>query len=471
MEQRGRDLRLVVVGEVARGEAGVEVLGERDVHQDLGGVDAALGGELAEAAADVARGLARGPGEPRLRQGEDEGQRHRRRVRLRGEARAGLRIGERPARRLGPCHQHAHPARHRREDGVHAAQVEGHVDGPRLHLGLEAGAAGRLQRESFEDALDQAGHRAALEEGRERDRDPVADRELRHLVDARAEEVGVPELGQDLQRTTPLAEHRAEDVELAHRAEAAGHRAELVVDVAEARAHAEGTLVEAGTQAIGEAAQLLGRRRAVAAREAEHVEAEQAVAHERGVVDAEARLDRRAVLAEGLPGPAQARVEGAPGHLLDLAEGGAEELAVLGAQRREGQRAVAGDHGRDAVLEGGRREPVPEQLGVVVGMRIDEARGDHEARRVDLPARRSELAPTHGGDSGPLDGDRAELGRPARSVADETIAQDEIEHGDSFRERRRTLRLSRKAGSASPSAPDTPTGDPPPWRSSSSMPD
>ena len=88
-------------------------------------------------------------------------------------------------------------------------QIEGHVDGARLHLGLQACAAGSLELEAIEGAGDEVRHRAALEQRRERDRDLVAQRELGQLVDAGAQQIGVPEFGQDLERATPFAEHPA----------------------------------------------------------------------------------------------------------------------------------------------------------------------------------------------------------------------------------------------------------------------
>ena len=59
---------------------------------------------------------------------------------------------------------------------------------------------------------------------------------------------------------------------------------------------------------------------------------------------------------------------------------------MLGLERGEGERAVAVDDGRDAVLEGGPGLSIPEQLGVEMGMGIDEARRDDAACGVDLEA-------------------------------------------------------------------------------------
>ena len=68
-------------------------------------------------------------------------------------------------------------------------------------------------------------------------------------------------------------------------------------------------------------------------------------------------------------------------HALDLGEQPPVVVGVAGVQRGEAEAAVAADHGRDAVHVRRRRERIPEQLGVVVGVEVDEARADDEARR------------------------------------------------------------------------------------------
>ena len=51
--------------------------------------------------------------------------------------------------------------------------------------------------------------------------------------------------------------------------------------------------------------------------------------------------------------------------------------------RGDGEAAVAGDHGGDAVEARRRQRRVPEHLGVVVGVDVDEAGGDDAAGGVD----------------------------------------------------------------------------------------
>ena len=61
-------------------------------------------------------------------------------------------------------------------------------------------------------------------------------------------------------------------------------------------------------------------------------------------------------------------------HALDLRHHPAEVVGVLGVHRREREAAVAADDAGDAVDVARRRDRVPEQLRVVVGVRVDEAR-------------------------------------------------------------------------------------------------
>ena len=61
-------------------------------------------------------------------------------------------------------------------------------------------------------------------------------------------------------------------------------------------------------------------------------------------------------------------------HVLDVLQRADEQLAVLGPDRRDREAAVAGDDRRDAVPARRRERRVPEHLGVVVGVDVDEAR-------------------------------------------------------------------------------------------------
>ena len=70
-----------------------------------------------------------------------------------------------------------------------------------------------------------------------------------------------------------------------------------------------------------------------------------------------------------------------------------EQLAVLGAARRDREAAVARDHRSHAVVRRRRQRRIPEDLRVVVRVDVDEARRDDLTRRVELARRRSSRSP------------------------------------------------------------------------------
>ena len=90
-------------------------------------------------------------------------------------------------------------------------------------------------------------------------------------------------------------------------------------------------------------------------------------------VDPEAALERVEVLGEAGPVPGDAVLERGQGHALDLGHHAADVVGVLGVDRGQREPAVAADHGGHAVHVGGRGGGVPEELGVVVGVRVDDA--------------------------------------------------------------------------------------------------
>ena len=73
-------------------------------------------------------------------------------------------------------------------------------------------------------------------------------------------------------------------------------------------------------------------------------------------------------------------------HLLHDLHQRRQKLPVLGLARRERDGAVAHEHGRDAVVDGGRHLRLPERVRVQVRVQVDEARRDDEAVRVNLLA-------------------------------------------------------------------------------------
>ena len=103
------------------------------------------------------------------------------------------------------------------------------------------------------------------------------------------------------------------------------------------------------------------------------------------------------VLGERRPLPRDALGHGRAGDVLDALHQLDEPRVAVGGGGREPDAAVAHHHGGDAV-PGARRHPrVPRDLGVVVGVDVDPARGDEPAVGIDDPmgGRRGGLAGRH----------------------------------------------------------------------------
>ena len=96
----------------------------------------------------------------------------------------------------------------------------------------------------------------------------------------------------------------------------------------------------------------------------------------------DATVERVEILTKCLPGPVDAVLECNERHALDLRHHLARVVGVSGSQGRKGEATVATDHGGHAVPAGRRGQRVPVQLGVVVGVGIDEAWCHHQAADV-----------------------------------------------------------------------------------------
>ena len=102
-----------------------------------------------------------------------------------------------------------------------------------------------------------------------------------------------------------------------------------------------------------------------------------------------------------------------------------DEMALVGAGRREREAAVAHDHGGHAVVARARAERVPQHLGVHVGVAVDEAGRDDVALGVDLVG--APLAdPADGGDAAPPHADVGPIARQSRTVDDVTVADHQV---------------------------------------------
>ncbi len=107
------------------------------------------------------------------------------------------------------------------------------------------------------------------------------------------------------------------------------------------------------------------------------------MAHEEPGVHPDLVLEPVEPFAEGTPPPVEALLERGKRHPLDPGHHAGEVLGVLLSCGSEREAAVAAYHGRHAVKRRRARRRVPEQLRVVVGVKVDEARHDHEPVGVD----------------------------------------------------------------------------------------
>src|SRR5690606_19016987 len=112
---------------------------------------------------------------------------------------------------------------------------------------------------------------------------------------------------------------------------------------------------------------------------AHHEQAQGGGAQVAGEVEPDAPApDRVEVLGEGGAVPGHAGGQRLEVHVLDVLQRAGAQLAVLGPGRGDREAAVPGDHGGDAVEARRRQAGIPEHLGVVVGVDVDEA-GRHHA--------------------------------------------------------------------------------------------
>jgi len=146
---------------------------------------------------------------------------------------------------------------------------------------------------------------------------------------------------------------------------------------------------------------------------AHDVGAQGRVTHVPRVVDALGqRLERVEELGVGGPRPLDAGLHGLRGDVLGALEVADDEASVRLGARGEREAAIAHDDAGDAVPAGGGAERVPEDLGVHVGVPVDEAGRDDLAVGVDDLARRLPDA-ANAGDAAALDADvGAVLGQP-----------------------------------------------------------
>ena len=116
---------------------------------------------------------------------------------------------------------------------------------------------------------------------------------------------------------------------------------------------------------------------------AHHPPPERAVAHIGSHVDADATVEPVEEVGERPTAEGDTLDQRIGRHALDTAEHLQQPPHVVGLGRREGEPAVAGQHSGDAVPRRRRRRRLEVQLGVVVGVDVDEPGGDGQPPGVD----------------------------------------------------------------------------------------
>jgi hypothetical protein len=155
--------------------------------------------------------------------------------------------------------------------------------------------------------------------------------------------------------------------------------------------------------------------------------ANRTVAHEETRVDRDLAVEHVEVFTEGGPAPVDALFERGERHAFDLGHHAPREVGVGLDDGCEGEAAVATDDRRDPVHVRRRCVRVPQQLRVVVGVRVDEAWAHDEPGSVDDPRGRvGDLADR--GDATLADPDVADEARTTGSVDDGRAVDAYVEH-------------------------------------------
>src|ERR1700730_193761 len=145
-----------------------------------------------------------------------------------------------------------------------------------------------------------------------------------------------------------------------------------------------------------------------------------------GVVDAlREAVEHVEKFRKRLPAPFDAGEHSVAAQILGTFEIAEHQVRLALAARRQGETAVAHNHGGDAVIARAGADRIPEYLGVHMGVAVDEARRDHVAVGVDgLPARRSDTADE--GDLAFLDADVGAIARQAGAVDHHAVLDHQI---------------------------------------------
>ena len=273
-------------------------------------------------------------------------------------------------------------------------------DATRRRLRPDAGSRRVLVAAELDDPAVQVGTAVAVRQA-EADRAAAAPAGLAHPRDlgSRVAEllvVTLAEAHRAFEHTRAgAAEHVGERQQLVGGGVGARHRASVGHAVQERAAgrEAERTRRHRFLEEPRHRVDVVGPRRLGAeAALAHHVGAQRAVADEAAGVGALRHpVERGVELAVRLPVPGQAVEDRVAGDVLDALHHLREVRTIVRAARGERDAAVAEHDARDAVPAARRGDRVPRQLGVEVGVDVDEAGRDDRTRR-----RRCRAGPFHG---------------------------------------------------------------------------
>ena len=155
-----------------------------------------------------------------------------------------------------------------------------------------------------------------------------------------------------------------------------------------------------------------------------HIGAHAAVADVGGDVDRTALAPKlRQVLGKGLELPRDAPAQHVQRHALDLGQVAHRDVAVLRLARRDGEAAIADHRRRHAQRRRGPHTRIPGDLGVEVGVAVDDARHQAQAVGLDhLACRCAQVGPDLS-DAAISDGDILDRRRAAGAVEDQGVAE------------------------------------------------
>ena len=130
---------------------------------------------------------------------------------------------------------------------------------------------------------------------------------------------------------------------------------------------------------------------------------------------------------KGDPVPRQPGLHRRIGNRFHARHGQHRALAILGMHRGEAETAVADYNRSDPVPTGNRTVGIPEQLGVIVGVKVDKSGRDNRPGRVDDALGGVARKPPDFGDLAVLDPEIGAEPRHPRSIDNQSISDDRIE--------------------------------------------